>query len=181
MSLLTLHTTLWSISLPAFFSAKALRFLYQRRRPFVTLTVPVFHFDNLHDFIWIHFFNVFTMQSALWNKTANLANPTETSAGFTHYKIREIRSEIQFGITCFIRHVLWKLQSSLTMKLIASCVIFRLISIGFSDNIHRHLLFFVRHKENYEPYLFSELEWLIREHISTHVVMGRFTSVISSL
>ena len=56
----------------------------------------------------------------------------------------------------------------LTMNLIASCVIFRLISIGFSDSIHRHLLFFVRRKEKYEPYLFSELEWLICKHISTH-------------
>jgi len=65
MSLLTLCTTLWSIPLLAFFSDKTFRFLYQRRRPFVTLTVPVFDFDNLHDFICMHFFNVFTMQSAL--------------------------------------------------------------------------------------------------------------------
>ena len=32
------------------------------------------------------------MQSALWNRTANLANATETFAEYTHYKIREIRS-----------------------------------------------------------------------------------------
>jgi len=78
--------------LPVFFSDRAFRFLYQRRRPYVTLTVPVFTLIIYIDFICIRIFNVFTMQSALWNRTANLANATETFAEYTHYKIREIRS-----------------------------------------------------------------------------------------